>query len=288
MKTFNYFDFFFKEGIKNIQRNSSVTFISVTLITVSIFIIGIMFSLSNTLRAIIGNISDSPAIIFFLKDNCALAEKEELIYKMRQTPNVLKVEFYDRNDAYTLIEEDETIKGLVDIYGKEIIPESIAVFTGGSVTTEDIKAVHDKYIDDPSIDTGLLQSSISDILLYIDKMGHIIFIIFSILVILIVGNAIRLSVFAKEQEIVLKRLIGATESFIRVPFMVEGILKGLAGGTLAALLFIVILIFRDSIFPSKFFSSIKLLTVAQSASLILIGGGFGCLGSIISAKVYIK
>ncbi|MCK5598391.1 permease-like cell division protein FtsX [bacterium] len=280
--------YFIREGTKNIIRNSSVTVISVTLISISLFIIGVMFSIFNTVELLIDNLSSSPSLIFYIKETATITEREDLMTRLEEEQAVKRVEFLNKDDVFSKIKDDENIEDLIEIYGKDILPEAIWAFTKGSVKPDDLAAIYGRFKDHQAVESSTLQKQLSDLVMYLKNFGSAIFILFSLLVVLIVGNAIRLSVFTKDQEIYLKRLIGATETFVRFPFMVEGILKGLIGGVVADLFFLPLYLFKNSIFPPEIFSRFTLISPIQAIYMIIIGGVFGWLGSLISAKIYLK
>jgi cell division transport system permease protein len=280
--------YFIDEGLKNIVRNSSITIISIALITISIFIIGMMFSMFNTMKNVIGTFNSAPSMVFFLKEDISISEKEDFMESIKSEIGIIDLKYISKDNAYNNVKNDETIKALLSIYGKELLPESIAVHTKSGISPDLLESLYNKYSKRSIVDTSFIQKDLSDLVLYLKKVGFVIFLIFSLLVVLIIGNAIRLSVFAKRNEIYLKRLLGSTETFIRFPFMIEGILKGLISGIITNFIFAIIYLLRDYLFPNNLFGKFSLITPLQGLSLIIIGGIFGWLGSIISTKLYIR
>jgi len=109
----------------------------------------------------------------------------------------------------------------------------------------------------------------------------------------IISNVIKLNVFARKDEIEILRLVGASNSFIRIPFLAEGIVLGIFGGILSLLLLLVLI----GIFPFYLGSSLGALQdlirfryLSVSQSLLLIAGGaiIGCLGSLSSLARFLK
>jgi cell division transport system permease protein len=109
----------------------------------------------------------------------------------------------------------------------------------------------------------------------------------------IISNVIKLNVIARKNEIEILRLVGATNVFIRIPFLLEGILLGVLG-SLVSLVFLLLVV---KLFPLYLGSSLgalqellnfRYLTFSQSLSLLLAGGGIGFLGSVTSLSRFLK
>jgi cell division transport system permease protein len=109
----------------------------------------------------------------------------------------------------------------------------------------------------------------------------------------IISNVIRLNVFARKSEIEILRLVGATNSFIRFPFLLEGVALGIMGSSLSlALLFLLIKLFPlylgDSLGALQEVVSFRYLSLSQSLTMILGGGVMGLLGSLSSLSRFLK
>ena len=109
----------------------------------------------------------------------------------------------------------------------------------------------------------------------------------------IISNVIKLNVFARKDEIEILRLVGATNAFIRIPFLAEGVVLGILGGVVSLLLLLVLI----SIFPVYLGSSLgalqdlisfRYLSVAQCLLLIAGGAIIGCLGSFSSLARFLR
>ncbi len=109
----------------------------------------------------------------------------------------------------------------------------------------------------------------------------------------IISNVIKLNVFARKDEIEILRLVGATNAFVRIPFLAEGVILGILGGVVSLLLLLVLI----NIFPVYLGSSLgalqdlvsfRYLSVAQCLLLIAGGAIIGCLGSFSSLARFLK
>ncbi len=109
----------------------------------------------------------------------------------------------------------------------------------------------------------------------------------------IISNVIRLNVFARKDEIEILRLTGASNMFIRIPFLMEGIIMGAVGGLLSLLILLILI----KIFPVYLgadigaiseFIHFRPLTASQVISILLVGAGIGVLGSISSLSKFLK
>lgn len=283
----NYYSFFLKETLKNIVRNSSITFISITLITISLFIIGLILSMSHTLKAYMGDVNSNPNMVFFIKNNAPLSDKEQFVDILKRSVHITKYEFLDKSKVKDQI-TDDSIKELTKLYGDEIIPQAFFVYTKIDVNKKEFHKLYNKLKEQPIVDNGFYEEEKLFIFSYLKKIGGFILIIFSFLIILIVGFAIRISIFSKSEEIYLKKLIGSTHSFILIPFAIEGILKGLLGGIFADILFFILYLTKSLFVPTDFLTTLHFITLKEVIIIPLLGGIFGWLGAVISSGIYVK
>ncbi|MCU0616524.1 MAG: FtsX-like permease family protein [Gemmatimonadaceae bacterium] len=108
-------------------------------------------------------------------------------------------------------------------------------------------------------------------------------VVFALVAVIIIGSTIRMAVLARAREIEIMRLVGATNGFVRLPFLIEGALKGLLGGVFAALLtWGANRIITQSLFETSFF------TPAQVTLGIVAGGVLGLLGSFLSVGRHLR
>jgi len=113
--------------------------------------------------------------------------------------------------------------------------------------------------------------------------GIVLGIAFAFAAMIIIGSTIRTSVLARAREIGIMRLVGATDSFIRAPFLIDGVLKGLIGGTMAvALMWVTRAALTATVFAFQFFPTPILLLC------VLVGGVIGLLGSAVSVGRQLK
>jgi cell division transport system permease protein len=106
--------------------------------------------------------------------------------------------------------------------------------------------------------------------------GIVLGIAFALAAMIIIGSTIRASVLARAREINIMRLVGATDGFIRAPFVIDGLLKGLIGGTMAvALMWVTRAALRATVFEFQFFpTSVLLLGILVGALIGLLGSAF--------------
>ena len=231
--------------------------------------------------------NNKPNMVFFIKNNANLSEKEDFINFLKSSSAIKRYKFLDKSTVKSQI-KDDAIKELTKLYGDEIIPQAFFVYTKIDVNKKDFYTLYKKLKDQKIVDNSSYEEEKLFIFSYLKKIGEFILFIFSFLIILIVGNAIRLSIFSKSDEIYLKKLIGATHSFILTPFVFEGLLKGFLGGIFADILFLILYLTKSVFVPTEFLTTLHFITLKEVILIPLLGGIFGWLGAVISLGIYIK
>lgn len=290
---------FQRETINNLWQFRARNVFSVTIICLSFLIVGIFVSLSNNLRYTARQISQDMAVVFFLKKDISLEEREKINGELENSPLVQKTRFVNSEEALRkFLQKFPDLQGIVENLEINPFPSSYEItLREKNLTYEDAQ---------PFIDKMKMMNGIEDIQFnkdWVEKMHSfsrlaraIGFFLGGILVLasfFIVSNVIKLNVIARKDEIEILRFVGGTNTFIRIPFLTEGIILGALGGLLSlSLLFIVIKLFPVYLGPSlgilKELINFRYLTFSQSTALILSGAIIGFLGSLSSIAKFLK
>jgi cell division transport system permease protein len=114
-------------------------------------------------------------------------------------------------------------------------------------------------------------------------VGSVLGSVFALVAVIIIGSTIRMAILARTREIAIMRLVGATNMFVRLPYLIDGALKGLLGGVLAAILsYGTSVVLARSLVQTQFFDTRQLLLG------ILAGGLLGLLGSWVSVGRHLR
>lgn len=175
-----------------------------------------------------------------------------------------------------------------DVFEPEFLPASLEVrLRPGMRSPEQVKAVSDRltaysFVDDVRYGEEWVQKFYS-VRRAATAAGIVLGIAFALAAMIIIGSTIRTSVLARSREIGIMRLVGATDGFIRAPFLIDGLLKGFIGGSLAvALMWLTRAALTATVFAFQFFPTPVLLLG------IFAGAVIGLLGSAVSVGRQLK
>ncbi|WP_424766676.1 permease-like cell division protein FtsX [Paenibacillus sp. sgz302251] len=295
----------FREGFKNIIRNGWMSFASMSSIFVSLFILGVFVLLALNLNHMAGQIESQVQIRVYLELNVDQAKMTELQNKIGNLTEVSKVTFVSKEEGLELLRKNlgEENKDLLAGYENEKnpLPDSftVEVYDPQAVGTaaQQIEAINQadelKPINKINYGQGTVEMlfKVTNALRYI---GFIIVIGLSVTAMFLISNTIKMTIIARRREIGIMKLVGATNSFIRWPFFIEGALIGIISSVLTTIA--VLVGYSELVKFTQIGLSlmmIKLVTVEEAglmtAALLLgLGTLLGVWGSIISIRKYLK
>lgn len=287
----------FKEGFKNIGRNGWMTFASVSAVTITLLILGVFLLLALNINHMIEIIENQVEITVELSPDTTEGLIEKIENEIRNLDGVKSVQYVSKEeglkqlkerlgeDAY-LLEGLEEENPLNDIFIVQVLqPQTIGTVAEkieviDSITTVEYgKATVEKLF---AITT------------WIRNIGLAFIIGLAFTAMFLIANTIKITIYARRNEIEIMKLVGATNWFIKWPFFVEGLLLGIIGSITP----IVVLIFSYKTILSKlnsnlsfsFLEFLPLYPLAYQISILLIGIGafIGIWGSLVSVRRFLK
>jgi len=230
--------FSINEGFKGFVKARLATTLSVSSITLTIFLTGLFVIFTINLQSWLGFLREKIEVELFVEIGSTEKEIEELKNKIAQLKSVGEIEFISKDDAARRFEE-EFGQNVFDILEFNPFPPSIIIrLKEGYQTPTAISDLKNRLELLANVDEVFYKKPLLE---KIDKYVQIVFImailigiIIFIIAVGLIFNTIRLTIYARKDMIHIMRLVGATEGFIRKPFLVEGILQGFLGGTLAS------------------------------------------------------
>ena len=232
----------FRTTLSNILYNKQTFFLSVATITTSIFILGLFLMLFSNLNGLLSKLDSEVQLIVYLNDTVTSAERkvlEDIISKSSFVKSMTKV---SKKRAWQEFQSNmsENLKPLLGIKFNPL-PASYKV----QFHEADNRLVHIREIAEQLKDKNGIESVEygQEWIVKIEKFMFFsrlfLFVMGGLLcfgLILIISNTIRLSIYSRQDEIELMLLIGATPSFVKIPYLFEGMLQGLTGSVLALFL----------------------------------------------------
>lgn len=288
-------EYFIKEVYTSFKRNIWMTIASIFTVVLSLFILGFFSIVILNLNKMADTLESQVQISVYLKDDLSQEEIEETKEILSKIEGLQDIKFTSREEAMKNFKErlgDQQF--LLDaLDDTNPLPDSFSL----TVTSpEQVKTIADTATALDSVESA---SYSQDIINHLFNLTHLIRLIGVALIILLTGaaifiisNTIRLTVFARRKEIAIMKYVGATDWFIRWPFLLEGICLGFIGGSLATIfLYIVYNQVTQEIYDAMaFFPLIPQHPFINYISLAILIAGIiiGALGSTISLKRFLK
>ena len=232
----------FRATLSNILNNKQTFFLSVATITISLFILGLFLMLFSNLNGLLSKLDDEVQLIVYLNDDITSAQRKVLEDIISKFPFVKSMTKVSKKSAWKEFQTNmsENLKPLLDRKFNPL-PASYKV----QFYEADNRLIHIRELSGQlkakkgieSVDYG--QEWIRKIEKFMLFSHLFLFIMGGLLcfgLILIISNTIRLSIYSRQDEIELMLLIGATPSFVKIPYLFEGMLQGLTGSVLALFL----------------------------------------------------
>ncbi|MBQ8599065.1 MAG: permease-like cell division protein FtsX [Oscillospiraceae bacterium] len=299
----NSFAYLFKSGFKNLWHNRLMSAASIGVLVACMILIGGAALLSLNVRNIVGIAGEENEVVVFLEEGLDQDEIDQIGIDIQKLGNIEDVTYVSKEDALKTEQEKEKWGGLLDGLSEEDnpLPASYRIhlvdITENKLIRTCEKIAQIEGIEDynaPYKEATIL----TDIQNAVTVVGAIVVVILVAVSIMIIANTIKITVFSRSKEIYIMKLVGATDTFIRLPFMIEGILIGLiAAGLAFGILWLGYNYALDSFqFNGSSWLSITAdsLVAFEDVAVYLfglfagLGGGLGWLGSIVFVRKHLR
>jgi len=281
------FGFGIKEGIKGIFKARLAMTVSITSVTFSILLIGMFIVLGINLHNWIGFIKEKIEIELFIEMGTTEGEIEHLISQINKINGIKRAELITREMAADKFEQ-EFGQNVFDILEFNPFPASLLITIDDKyLNLYEINRIKNRLQILPHVDEVFFKKPLIET---IDKYATILYLlsllfgtIITVITIVLIFNTIRLTIYARKDMIQIMRLVGATEGFIKRPFLVEGIIQGFIGAVLSSLLiFYGIKLIRIYVYPYLIYHPLIFL------GLLIFGMGVGFISAYFSVNKYLK
>lgn len=290
---------FIEEALNNIRRNAFVTIITVGTIALSFLILGVFLIIFSNLKDIASSWQEQIQIVAYLKEGLSSADIASLEEKIRAEREVSSAKFVSKDNALSEFKKDLANQtGLLEGLGENPLPAYFEVKIkrayqdSGAVSSLAERFKKTKGVEDVQYGREWVEN-LSSFLDLIVIAGLVVGGLVSLAVILIVSNTVKLTVYARAEDIEIMKLIGATDWFVKIPFLIEGMVIGLSGAFLSIVILFGIyqllmqkLSLNAGILLGKF--SIAFLSWPDIAILLFAGIILGLFGSFVSVGRFLK
>jgi cell division transport system permease protein len=288
------FSFFVSEAFHGMKRSPVMMFITVATIAVSLSVFGIFSLLTVNINHLTDFLASKLEIRVYLTDRSTRQELVNFQERISNMNGVEKVEFIDKKNAWATFKKTYPNLNLGHLVSDNPLPHSMRVFISDQQKLIDIakylqgfRSVVEEVVYGDTLSQRIEKVS------YFIKVGGITLVgLLTLATLLIVVNTIRLTVIARQNEIEIMQLVGATHSFIRWPFLFEGFFLGIVGAVLAVLFLIV----SYSVVGTHFQQNLPFMPVVVEsirlgkiyAGVTFMGAALGIIGAYLSVSRSLK
>jgi len=278
-----------REALLTFKRAPLLSALSVTTIAFSLFVLGLFGLVAVNLQDALQGVEERVEIRAYLLPGTPIEMTAQALKDIEAFPEVQEAIYVSEDDALAraraeLVELRDVMRELE----RNPLPASIGVkLKPGFRDTEHVSEVAERlrgfgFVDDVRFEREWVEK-VDRLRQIAAAVGIIVGAAFAVVAVIIIGTTIRMAVLQRSREIAIMRLVGATDGFIRRPFLLQGTLKGLLGGAVAiGLSFAAYALINRYLLQASFF------TREQAAAIVAFGALIGFLGSAISVGRHLK
>ncbi len=286
--------FFLAEAFKNIRLNLLMSITAVTTTFICILVFGVGLLVSEHVEGVIGSVREDVSVEVFMpgRGEEEVAAVEEKVRGWEEVANVERI-----SEEQALAAFKDTFKEQPELYenlDRGVLPASVQIQLTDPDLADEVagklkaEGFSEENLSYPQQTIERL-NSVTSYMLWGLYAATILFLVASVL---LISNAIRLSIFARRKEIEVMKLVGASDSFVRTPFVLEGLIQGLLGAGLAALTVIWLnFLFVDWSRDALTFVPISGTAVSMASVLlvlVVVGVAIGVGGSFLSVTRFLR
>jgi len=230
-----------REALVAFRRAPLLAGVSAAMIALSLFVIGLFGIVAYNIRKVIEGVEARVEVVAYLRDDASPADVLALRHELTGLPAVREVHYVSREEALQVAKDE--LSEFSAVFGSlesNPLPASLELRLRPNQKGPDVvRAVAQRVAANPAVEEVRYGNEWLDKVFLLRSVAAtatgVLGAGFAVVAILIIGAAVRLAIFARREEIAIMQLVGATNWFIRKPFLLEGLITGLLGGSLAAL-----------------------------------------------------
>jgi cell division transport system permease protein len=285
--------YLFEEAMDNIKTNRTTTLIALVTTAFTMLGMGVFLLLYLNVQAVLGSLREEIKVVVYFRDSVGTTAVADLQGQLKEDPAVAGTEFVSREQALATFRsrfpsEERLLNGL----GDNPFPASLVIKVSPRFrTSQAVADLVQKIQGLPEVEEVLYNrdwiENLAAGLRYLRLLGLVVGGVLAVTMVTILANTIRLTLHARREEIEILRLIGATPSFIKAPFLLEGALLGGVGAACSLLLLRTVYGLAENKIgpPSSFWglgTGLSFFPLRVMAAIIVLGIMLGCVGSLVS------
>ncbi len=275
-----------REGVRTITRNSSLFVLSLLVVSISLFLLSLFALVTVNLYQLTRTLDEKIEIIAFLDDRSNAKNLQEQVQKINGVQSVTYVS--SQQALQELQQEMKDSREVLGVFEDNPLPASLRVKLQPHLRNgAGLKQISAKILLLHGIRETIFGGELVDQLKRITHivtmfdLGLLIIIILS--VVFVIFQTIKLTIFARAPEIEVMRLVGASDTFIALPFTFQGLVQGVIGGIIAFILTLVTVKIGTAFFQQLYFPKMTFLVADLAAGVVL-----GVIGSSIALGRFLK
>lgn len=292
MKNFSYY---IKEAISNLFTNRIVTLTTVITVTVALFIIGIFEIVSSNMVYVSNSLGNDFEFHIYISDSVAPQELNAVAQEIKSVENVKEAVLKTKQDTLFELQRElgdtSALAGITEKHNpfRNSFVVTVTDLSQSETTMNSIKRIPQVESVADNIATS---KKIDDVTKKVQIYSIIAYVLLALLCLSIVSNIINVSIFSRRKHINIMKYVGATDSFVKIPFILEGIIIGFLGAVISAgvLIYVYYLLFGklDNVINGMHLKQVldvaKSLIISNTAFGLVIGG----LGASYAVGKYLK
>ncbi len=292
--------FFLKEAMRATRRNAAPSFAALATVLVTMLVLGVFIPIVQATNGAANSVRSRVLVDVYMKTTATPTQEARVRRELLAVPHVKSVQFVSKQQAYA--QQSKIDPAAYQLLGTNPLPDTFHVIPD---SPSNVLAVHNSLTPTgPSGQPGTIDPAIQSVsnkrndtkkILEVTNLVTItaaaLTVLLTIASILLIGNTIRLSLYARRREVEVMKLVGATDWFIRWPFVIEGVVVGAAGAVLA----IVVLGLAKVLLLDPLANNWTLIAAPHTipysalvAVLLVAGVGVSALGSGISLRRFLR
>ncbi len=291
-----------KEGFQNFYRNGWLSVATITILTISLYIISITIIMGMAASMILKNTEEKINVSVYFNPEVQEQRIMEIKSKLQSYQEIKSVEYVSKDKAledFLEIENNQAIKQSLEEIGENPLLASLVIKSNNSDQYPTIvNAIENSNFKDEVTRVNydehkLVIERLNNIIKMVERVGVILGLIFIVIATMITFNAIRITMFAHKQEFEIMRLVGASNLYVETPYFFQGIFYGVSAAIIGLFMIFLTFFFISSLtggvisrsalmgmFYSQFFVNFGILLVC--------GVALGVLSSSIAIRRYLK
>lgn len=286
--------YYIKETFTSLKRNSLMSIASISTVALSILVLGMFLTMVLNVNNLARHLENQVQVTIYMEDSASADQLKQMEKVLRSTPGIVKVTPRTKEQALADFKSrlGEQQKLLAALGEDNPFPASFEIQVDNP---ERIPQLVPQFQQMPGVETAKFGQEVVEHLFQLTRVlrigGVLLIVLLAIATLFIISNTIRITVFARRREVNIMKYVGATDWFIRWPFLLEGMIMGFVGAVIAS----AALYKGYNAIQAKIYGNLAFFSMLPSwptmgwlcGGLVCVGTLIGALGSSISLRKFL-